>query len=555
MGCSYSYAPSSNVPYIKGVVGLRNPGSVCYLNSALQCLSNTPAFSEFLLSGNWKDDINDSNPLGKKGEYAEAVSALFKQIWKLSNRNNEATALKIRSILSKYHTFFRGTSPHDPHEALTILLDCIHEDISKVFFRTQTILYESDGTTNDDTAMSRESWRQYRINNRSAVVDIFHGQLKRVLKCTTCSSKSIRFDPFMHLIVPLPPPTVDFNEYDNYVDLGRCIDEFSKTETLVGENGWFCKKCNQCRDAEFSLEVWTPPAVLIIVLNRFYLDESGKYMKNETLVEFPAENFDLGPHIQKNIKNNWKKSYLYDLCAVSNHQGTLNSGHCTSFVKNRLSGKWFYMNDSVFQEVDASEVCSSSAYFLIYQRKSTLPSKASQATNGTSTRAGRKSVMKKFLNRGEDCMDTMRAEDSLFSRGSLSTRSGVSMGSNFPSVRSMVSIKIRENNDVLSFNGDSMATVSNTADTECSRPRSISRSDSQRSASSAGGASWTLDDHIISMNSSIRRDSFSFHRASDASSNGSGSSKSSHESRNIFQVLGISKSSKVVAGDFTAQEI
>jgi len=47
----------------KGLVGLDSKGT-CYVNSAIQCLSNTPELLKLFLTEEYKQDINKSNPLG-----------------------------------------------------------------------------------------------------------------------------------------------------------------------------------------------------------------------------------------------------------------------------------------------------------------------------------------------------------------------------------------------------------------------------------------------------------------------------------------------------------
>jgi ubiquitin carboxyl-terminal hydrolase 4/11/15 len=51
----------------RGVVGLRNLGNTCFMNSGLQCISHVTELTDYFLSNKYVQDINKDNPLGTKG--------------------------------------------------------------------------------------------------------------------------------------------------------------------------------------------------------------------------------------------------------------------------------------------------------------------------------------------------------------------------------------------------------------------------------------------------------------------------------------------------------
>ena len=48
----------------RGVMGLSNMGNTCYMNSAMQCLSNMELLRKYFIQMRFREEINMENPLG-----------------------------------------------------------------------------------------------------------------------------------------------------------------------------------------------------------------------------------------------------------------------------------------------------------------------------------------------------------------------------------------------------------------------------------------------------------------------------------------------------------
>jgi len=199
-GWSSSYCSRYNEPSEPGICGLQNLGNTCFMNSALQCLSNTAPLTNFFLSDAYKNDINRSNPLGTRGQLVEAYSSLLKEMWAGTMRSTPPRSFKYK--LEEFAPQFSGYQQHDAQELLAFLLDGIHEDLNRVKQKPYVEIKEADGRS--DTEVAEEAWEGHLARNDSVIVDMFQGQLKSTLVCPECSQVSITFDPFMYLSLPLP---------------------------------------------------------------------------------------------------------------------------------------------------------------------------------------------------------------------------------------------------------------------------------------------------------------------------------------------------------------
>ncbi|KAM4737720.1 ubiquitin carboxyl-terminal hydrolase 11 [Anableps anableps] len=183
-----------------GICGLTNLGNTCFMNSALQCLSNTPPLTEYFLQSSYLDELNFTNPLGMKGEIAEAYADVIKQMW--SGRHYSVVPRVFKTKVGHFASQFLGYQQHDSQELLSFLLDGLHEDLNRVKNKEYIELRDADGRP--DREVAEEAWRNHRRRNDSVIVDTFHGLFKSTLVCPECYKVSVTFDPFCYLSVPLP---------------------------------------------------------------------------------------------------------------------------------------------------------------------------------------------------------------------------------------------------------------------------------------------------------------------------------------------------------------
>ena len=161
------------------------------------------------------------------------------------------------------------------------------------------------------------------------------------------------------------------------INIYDCFEAFRTEEKLEKDNSWYCSNCKKNQEAFKKLEIYRAPNILIVQLKRFDCKTENIYegmlknKKNDSLVVFPLENLDISKYV---VEENSRKDSMYDLCAISQHYGSLSSGHYTAFCKNE--NEWYNFDDEKISKIsNTNHVVSKGAYILIFRKKSLCKTK------------------------------------------------------------------------------------------------------------------------------------------------------------------------------------
>ncbi|XP_045658252.1 LOW QUALITY PROTEIN: ubiquitin carboxyl-terminal hydrolase 27-like [Ursus americanus] len=346
-----------------GLRGLINLGNTCFMNCIVQALTHTPILRDFFLSDRHRCEM----PSPELCLVCE-MSSLFRELY--SGNPSPHVPYKLLHLVWIHARHLAGYRQQDAHEFLIAALDVLHRHCK-----------------GDDAGKAANN-----PNHCNCIIDqIFTGGLQSDVTCQACHGVSTTIDPCWDISLDLPGSCTSFwpmspgressvngeSHIPGITTLTDCLRRFTRPEHLGSSAKIKCGSCQSYQESTKQLTMNKLPVVACFHFKRF--EHSAKQRRKiTTYISFPLE-LDMTPFMASSKEsrmngqlqlptNSGNDENKYSLFAVVNHQGTLESGHYTSFIRHHKD-QWFKCDDAVITKASIKDVLDSEGYLLFYHKQ------------------------------------------------------------------------------------------------------------------------------------------------------------------------------------------
>ena len=369
------------------LVGLNNIWATCFINSTLQCLSQTELLTNYFLREKSQNKIFNNN-IAKINSNELQLSPVFYELIKNLWSKNKITSFSTNNfmnVIEKMNPLFKLGQAGDSKDFIIFILEQIHKEL-KDPINTLNNNINVIGPLNqyDKNNAFNHFFSEFR-QECSIISDIFFGFTETTNICINCkniyNSQGIQspvcynYQIFNCLIFPLEEVknmknNQNQNQYyqnfqmnqNNCVTIYDCFNYNQKSEYFNGENRNYCNVCKQLYDSIYTSNIFVSPNILVLILNR------GKGNIFNVKLEF-SETIDITQYVLQ--RDN--PQIIYNLYGVITHIGQSGpNAHFMAACKSPVDNHWYRYNDAIVSPINdiPKEVLDfGTPYILFYQKK------------------------------------------------------------------------------------------------------------------------------------------------------------------------------------------
>ncbi|CAL00824.1 uncharacterized protein An09g05480 [Aspergillus niger] len=284
-----------------GMVGLKNQGATCYLNSLLQSLYFTNKFRKAVYEIPTEAEASRDNS-------AWTLQRLF---YNLQTSENSVSTTELTASFG---------------------------------WESRQIFEQQDVQELSRKLMERMEEKMKGTPAEKALPEMFVGKTKTYISCINVDYESSRVEDFWD---------IQLNVRGNKT-LDDSFKDYIQVETLEGENKYDAGQPYGLQDAKKGVIFESFPPVLHLHLKRFEYDiHRDAMMKINDRHAFPME-FDASPYLSNDADKS--EPWIYELHGVLVHSGDLNAGHYYAFLKPTKDGFWYRFDDDRVTRATDKEV-------------------------------------------------------------------------------------------------------------------------------------------------------------------------------------------------------
>ena len=336
----WNYLPSTNERARTGYVGLRNLGATCYMNSLIQQLFMIRGFRYELLNAPISSVVSQSiinNPQVEKKDQEKLIQKnlqedVFFQLQQIMARLQESKR-KFYDTVSFCKCYTYEGKPVNP----MVQMDA-EEFLSMLF---------------DKLEMTA---KKHSLPEATLTQKYFSGKLCNQIISKECKHVSETEEGFFNLGLAIKGKK----------NIIEALELFIEGDPLEGENKYDCSQCQKKVDAKKRACLQDLPDNLIVTNKRFEFDlDYLSRLKLNDYIEFPHE-LDLKKYTKEYLEFKEGRGaesairedayYQYNLVGIVCHMGSAEVGHYYSFIRDRVTGKWFEFNDIRVDDFSTSSI-------------------------------------------------------------------------------------------------------------------------------------------------------------------------------------------------------